>query len=126
LRIQPLPRNAYGSIQLDLANASGQVSLADIRRAGGAQLVLEAWPFMAVGVLLTIRLTGTPDVDVTLRDAQGITQEEMANELVIQAVETAVFERQTLNAQSTVSVTCSFDEGEKWTEFPPLHFTLIP
>jgi len=126
LRIQPLPRNAYGSIQLDLANASGQVSLADIRGAGGAQLVLEAWPFMAVGVLLTIRLTGTPNVDVTLRDAQGITQEEMANELVIQAVEISVFERLTLNAQSTVSVTCSFDEGEKWAEFPPLHLTLIP
>ncbi|MCZ9636561.1 hypothetical protein [Pseudomonas putida] len=124
LRIQPLPRTAYRSIQLDLANAFGEVSLAAIRDAGGAQLILESWPFMAIGVLLTIRLTGIPDVDVTLRDAQGITQEEMDDELVKQAVETSVFERLALNAQFTVSVTCSFDEGEEWTEFTPLYPTL--
>ncbi|MFJ4397677.1 hypothetical protein [Pseudomonas sp. NPDC089396] len=126
LRIWPLPSSSYKAIQIDLANSIGDVSLAAIIRANGAVLVLEPWSFMAVGALLTIRVTGDPGVDETLRDKGAVTEKEMTDELVTQAAAVSLFQRLTLNKQFTVGVSCSFDEGESWFEFTSLYPTLKP
>jgi hypothetical protein len=127
LRLTPLPRTQYPNTQCTQAMGTQTLSLQRVPTAG-ADLTVDAWPFMEVGQLLTIEATGINNggatTPITVRSKVAVTAEEFAKKKIEEKLPRVYLQTLKLNEQFTLKARVSFDGGETETLFNDTYLTL--
>ncbi|PPA04942.1 hypothetical protein C4E44_06405 [Pseudomonas sp. MWU12-2312b] len=127
LRVTPLPRTQYPNTQCTQAMGTQTLSLQRVPTAG-ADLTVDAWPFMEIGQLLTIEATGINNggatTPITVRNKVAVTAEEFAKKKIEEKLPRVYLQTLKLNEQFTLKARVSFDGGETETLFNDTYLTL--
>lgn len=120
LRILPLSMARYPIAQWSRLAGAATLSLASVA-ASGEVLHLEAWPFMASGQLVTLRVAGVSTagaaVSTSVRDAVPVTPQEVAAGKVVGTLARSFLQALKLDEYITLTSQVSFDGGETQTHF---------
>ncbi|MNF58137.1 hypothetical protein D3C84_396850 [compost metagenome] len=132
LLVKPLPSSRYPTTKC-VQVKDNKLSLFGVP-LGGADLEIstppyDAWPFMAVGQLLTMEVTGVnqagENVRVFAREALPVTSAEFADKKVVAKLSRNFLITLKLNETFTIKARVSFDGGETYTAFIDTTPTLI-
>jgi hypothetical protein len=130
LRILPLPRSRYPTIQCVEA-VGNDLSRANVPERG-ATLNLPAWVFMAVGQKIRIVFGGVNEsgrpLNVLLYDSD-VTADDISRRAVSTTLSTTHLRQQAVGSNFTITVRLNFENensDDTWFEFPELMLTLVP
>ena len=132
LLVTPLPSSRYPFTTCNQVQ-DNKLSLFSVPM-GGADLQIgtsqfDAWPFMAVGQLLTMEVTGVTSgggaTSTLVRDAGPVTLAEFTNKKVTAKLPRAFLQTLKLNEPFSMKARVSFDGGETYTLFKDSTPTLV-
>ena len=120
LRIAPLPRSRYPQVQCTQAQGTFTLSLASIP-AGGADITLAKWVFMAAGQWLHLEITGVGSTggakQLVVRNNTPVTAAEVAKGSIDGKALKAFFTTLQVDQNLTFKARVSFDGGASWVQF---------
>lgn len=120
LRIQPVPRSSYQQLICDEADGLGNLNVGALQ--ADPSLVLRSWPFMAVGNRVTIKVTGVlaggGEYRKTLRDAQRVDADDVAQQYVVATVPLDDLKTLAVDSRMSMMAEISFDDGQSTHAVP--------
>lgn len=127
LLIRPLPRSQYPDTQCTQANGTTTLSLQRVPTTG-ADLTIGPWPFIAVGQLLTIEVSGINNaggpVPLTVRNKVAVTLDEFNKRKIEEKLSRSYLLSLKLNEKFTIRASVSFDAGDTYVPFNDMFLTL--